>query len=114
MATYNPKVLLAPRAEHELPRNISSLYSVSGMDVSKRQNIVQLEENVLMYIAGNTLVTYNIETKVRSDHSIPPPCPSQTHPSHRLLAAHFARTQETHISARSRRWFNWRLHLLPR
>eukprot|EP00520_Triparma_pacifica_P008872 CAMPEP_0118658690 /NCGR_PEP_ID=MMETSP0785-20121206/14707_1 /TAXON_ID=91992 /ORGANISM="Bolidomonas pacifica, Strain CCMP 1866" /LENGTH=1758 /DNA_ID=CAMNT_0006551733 /DNA_START=48 /DNA_END=5320 /DNA_ORIENTATION=- len=65
MTSYTPSQLLAPRADHELPRSISSLYTVSGMDVGKRQNLVQIDEKTLIYSAGNTLVTFNMETKKR-------------------------------------------------
>ena len=70
MASYEPSALLAPPAEHELPRNLSALYSVVGFDTGRRQNIVQIDEKAIIYAAGNSLVQYDIETKVGSR-----PCP---------------------------------------
>ena len=62
----DPRTLLAPRVAHELPRNISSLYTVAGMDTSRRQNVIQVDERTVLYAAGNSIVLLDLLSKKRN------------------------------------------------
>jgi len=52
-------------APHELPRSISKIYNISGLDVSLRESVISRKANLITYIAGNAIVEYDIKTKVR-------------------------------------------------
>ena len=47
---------LPPRASHELPRTISSLYNIGGFDTARRSNIYPVDDKTILYAAGNSLV----------------------------------------------------------
>lgn len=60
-----PSSHMRPRAPHELPRSLPSLHSLMGFDTSRRSNIHCPSPTSLVYLAGNALVEYGLETKVR-------------------------------------------------
>jgi hypothetical protein len=62
---YNTQNLLKPQSFAEIGRDIASLKDVIGFDVHKKGNLHLIENDVLVYAVGSSVVFHYISTNTK-------------------------------------------------